>query len=512
MSSTPLSPAGAERRRKREARQLRFLRRESARPKSRSALWYTLFLVTVVFALDEVCVQIGTQMQSVVALNLFSRYENPSATMNLYNYIALGVSLMAFLYKPLADQYGRKVFLVLSTLGEGLAMLIISLATNIPVWVLGATLASTFWPRDMHAVYVCEIAPEGQRASFYSLSKGIATLGMFLVGFLRTFFMPRGDSTRWRCVYLVPGLLTLAAAVFALFFLRETDSFVQSRLHYLSLSEEEREAEDRRQRDCGAQGGSVNALRFIAHSRQLRAATVAYSFLYMGMIFTIHYENIISIGVSLPAVALRPGEAGFAHALTAARQLPQTVDYCSRMLLVFPLGSALVQLSQGFISDRFGRKVGAALMDGLCLINLVLFFVGSSAAMPRWNPYVVGFFCGSAVGAFYAGGDILSVMISESTPTNMRMSVAAMAPLVAGVSYGTVLLLFALFNSRMGDVSMGFFCLLVTAPAVIGSMVVLLTRVRETRGTDLNALNGEEFFKKTREKRSRNSHQDFGKR
>ena len=60
------------------------------------------------------------------------------------------------------------------------------------------------------------------------------------------------------------------------------------------------------------------------------------------------------------------------------------------------LGSALFQAVQGFFSDAWGRKPTAILMSAVSMISFLIFYIGAN---PFWNPYLVGFLAGAAVGS-----------------------------------------------------------------------------------------------------------------
>ena len=122
--------------------------REKAKPKSRNYLLYFILIIAIVYIADEITSQIGTQMQSVVALELFAPIlggaDFAAARMSLVNTIA-GCSIgIAMIYKTLADRFGRKPFLVINTLGMGVGLLLIGAATNIPMYAVGAFVSSLF--------------------------------------------------------------------------------------------------------------------------------------------------------------------------------------------------------------------------------------------------------------------------------------------------------------------------------------------------------------------------------
>ena len=77
----------------------------------------------------------------------------------------------------------------------------------------------------MQAVYIYESTPAKHRAKIYSIIKGMATLGMFLIPFLRNLFITETDQSGWRFVYIIPGIIGLAVSIAALFLVRESPSW-----------------------------------------------------------------------------------------------------------------------------------------------------------------------------------------------------------------------------------------------------------------------------------------------
>lgn len=119
-----------------------------------------MLIIAVVYMADELASQITTQMQSVVASQLFAPIVGADVAvsrMAVINTIAGCTIGVAMIYKTLSDRYGRKIFLVINTLGIGLFL--ISVSTNIPAYAIGACVIQFFVPHDMQQVYIYESSP-----------------------------------------------------------------------------------------------------------------------------------------------------------------------------------------------------------------------------------------------------------------------------------------------------------------------------------------------------------------
>lgn len=123
--------------------------REKAKAKAPGYIVYFLLIICIVYIGDEVVTQMGGQMQSIIAAQLFAPVVGADFAVARLAALTGGISIasaLAFLYKPLCDKYGRRPFLVLNTLGMGVGTVLISLATNIPMYAIGAAFTAFFTP------------------------------------------------------------------------------------------------------------------------------------------------------------------------------------------------------------------------------------------------------------------------------------------------------------------------------------------------------------------------------
>lgn len=152
-----ITDASPEKQQDKEKRELERLKCEQARPKGSGYMIYFIMIITVIYIADEVTSQIGTQMQTILADQIFAPVfgaEYAVARMSTLGMITVVFGILAFLYKPLSDRFGRKIFLVINTLGMGLGMVLVGIATNIPVYLIGACVIGFFIPHDMQATYL----------------------------------------------------------------------------------------------------------------------------------------------------------------------------------------------------------------------------------------------------------------------------------------------------------------------------------------------------------------------
>jgi len=475
-----VTPEKTEKRAQKELREISRWEKALLRPKGRGYLYYLIFFICVIYITDEVATQIGTQMQSVIAQALFAPVfgaEVAVARMSVFGTVSMVMSGVAFLYKPLSDRYGRRPFLIINTIGMGVGLLVISIATNIPVYFLGSVFISFFVPHDMQKVYIMEVMPPKRRATGYSMIKAVATLGMMLIPILRGVFM-RTDISGWRYIYLIPGIIAVVVAVAVAALIRETDPFMKMRLEYLRMSDAERAMFKKAKGAEKAQASVITAFKFCFRHKQLLWIVIGTGFIMWGMVMTSYYETAMTYGYALPFLA-----QGAALEDAKAAALPLV----TRALFLFPVGSAFFQAIHGLIADKWGRK-SAVIVMGICaVISFGLFYYGVNNGL---EPYIAGLLCGSAVGSYWASQDVCGIMCTESTPTNLRSSVMSLWPVVGGAFGSVAILAPLLLINIFGDAKAGLISLGVAIPGMIIGCILIVLKVKETRGVNLEEITG----------------------
>ena len=465
----------------RREREIKHWEKEKNRPKGRYYLAYVIFIITLIYAVDEIASQITTLMKTEIANDLFAT-ENSIGLLNILTILVVPFQALGLLYRPLADRFGRKVFLIINTFGMSLALLVIFLSRNVIVYFIGACMVQFFIPHDMHVVYIMESSSPKQRARTYSVIKFVANMGVMLIPLMRKLMMD--NAGEWRNVFLVPAIVGLVASFIALVLARETDSFIDSRLRYLNLTDEERQAEKEQKALDNAQGGLIPALKFALKHKQLRWLYITSALMNIGFIATIDYQAIMTYGYAPNYL-----NSGLFATLNDAVNSVST-GVITEALFLFPIGSAVAQVIMGFVSDIKGRKLAAIVTALNCLVSFVLFIVGANLG---WSPYFVGLMCGACIGSYYSSNDVIIMMIGESSPTNLRSSTMSAQFIVTGIgvviSYGISLPITSILgNTVVGIVA---FCLLV--PGFISGFISLVKKCHETKGIDMETVRGDEW-------------------
>ena len=443
---------------------------EKAKPWKKGYYGYLLVILSIIYIMDEVTSGIRGTVQSSIVNEFFVQgkgmeYNEGLASLGAISMIVILVNVLAPFYKTLSDRYGRKIFLVLNTIGMGVGLLICYTSNSLAVYIAGVIISTFFTAHDMQVLYIMETAPKKLRGTVNASIKCVASLGVVLIPVLRTIFMGE-DPTRWRVIFLVPGLLGFAIGIWVFISAKETPYFLERRIAFLKSTPEERaqKAEEEGLKSENGKGGIGKAFRFMFQHKQLRGLLFANALFFFAVGGINNYESIMTTG-GMSTVSV------------------------TQALFVYPFVNAFITLISGILADKIGRKKVAVVISVLSVTTFILFVLSVGGG---WNPLIVGGLYGCYVGSFWAVGDIIGgIMCAESAPTHLRASiVGAQAFLVLiGVLLSTVLFSIGLLIIP----SIHILCLILMAPPMIASLIVLTTKVADTKGVDLNTVTGCEW-------------------
>lgn len=459
-------------------KEIRYWEKQQARPKNKTYFWYLVLIIALIYAVDEIASQIGTLMKTEIANDLFQSASSVTI-LNLLQVVAIPFQIIGLLYRPLADRFGRKLFLVINTFGMSIALFVIFLSQNVLMYVIGACMILFFVPHDMHVVFIMESSPQKRRAITYSVIKFFANMSVMLVPILRRMLMQ--SAGEWREVYMIPAIVGIVVSLIALICARETDAFIASRLRYLRMTEEELKQEEAQKKAQDAQGGLVAALKFGLKHKQLRWVFICFALAGVGCIGSLDYQTIMTYCY---AQSVHGGISDEFLNLVSINEVTQA-------LILFPIGSAIAQLLMGFVSDIKGRKAAAITVAANCLVCFIGFTLGAKYNV--LNPSVVGFLCGAFVGSYYSTNDVLIMMASESAPTNLRSSTSSAQTVVGFAGYALAYAVYVPVTMVLGNASITTVALCLLVPSFIITLIALIKNTHDTKGIDLDTVTGLEW-------------------
>lgn len=468
--------AQREKRLRRENRQRERLLKEQNKKEGKYYLFYLVFVLTIIYIVDEIASNMNSTMQPYMVFDLFNipgantKSQEFTSTLSFLGMLSLGTNAVLMLltpfYKALADKFGRKVFLFLNTTLMGVGLAVCMIAPHWAIYILGIMIVQFVQTNDMQIMYIMETAPAKHRAKICNLTKAIALVSVSLVGVLHKAFYNPENLSSWRYVFAVPAALGIIIGLSCLFTVRETPVFIKGRLEYLNMTDEERAAKAEAEKKSGesAEGGVPAALKYIFRTPQMRWLAIA------GLIFTI-------------ATGITGYYSSILEASKDAGVLTKTD--VSDFLIIYPFINGVFTFICGVLSDAIGRKKGTILFSIVACVGVLMFVFGSRFGWPFW---IIALGYGMFIGTLWSVTDtICLVMPAESTPTKMRASVMGTMSLLLAVGMVISTVLFIVGLKFISSSQIGMFGFAISVPAMLISCIFML-KVRETKGTDLTSI------------------------
>jgi len=461
-----------ERRKTREGKELARLKKEKARPKNKVYFWYLLLILTLIYIIDECITNSPSSLEDGLVGFFFNTgaegwYDKGVSNLSLLSTASIALMIPSCFYKPLADRFGRKIFLFINTFGMALSILVCYSAyyagvAGFWVYALGFCLMRWFVTPDEQVVYIMETAPKKWRGTINSLVKGLAEFGLFLIPWFRSLFMNSSEAG-WQFVFLTLAVIGFAVAFLVLLFARESDVFLDERISYLELTDEEKKAlEEQRFNNKKKQGGLLTGLVYAFKDKQLRWLFICTA------LYTIA-RAVTDRDTSIMAGAWLLSDNSNKDTVSALITQAQ---------FILPVGAGIVTLLAGFLSDWIGRKKASIVLLSNCTVFFVLYVV---AVQYQWNIYLIGSFLGLYLASYWVTGDTYILMVGESSPTNLRASImsaqSAFYGLGQGISYGATAAIFGINK----NLNIGWTCLIFALPFFVLTLTFLMIKVKETK-------------------------------
>lgn len=449
----------------RESRELEKRRAQLNKKPLKFALLFAALAILLAAGIDAIATQISGQLQSSIVTEFFVEPYNLSyneaiarfSAVNIISYLILPI--LPF-YKALSDKVGRKPFLAFNIIAMGVGLLLCTWSPNVIVFYVGFAILAFMTSADMQIVYLYEVAPRKSRATFYGIVKGTGAFCIILVPVLRATAMGN-DSTLWRNVYMIPAILAFLIAAYILLVPRESEMFIKQRIEYLELPYEQRHPEKGQKNKGGKKRktGVFHAMKQLFREKQLFWLTM------IGVVFAICSSSFSSYTESI---------------MTNFGMSTETV---TTALMIYPFMNMAITWIAGFVSDKIGRKAIVAATGILAVLGFACFNFSAALGM---SPYVVGFFYGLYLPCWWQTIDFNSMMIAESTPTYNRASVLAAGSLLKllGQALG---LCFPIIAPLLFE-KIGFGYLTAVIPFVAIGIILLMWKVKDTNGVDLNTV------------------------
>jgi MFS family permease len=428
------------------------------KPNTKFYIFMLFAMIILVHLLDTYASDISGKVQSAY-LNEFlimGRGFTEQAALQYASILGIfGVlfALVAPFYKALMDKVGRRVIFIINICGMALGMLVCYAAPNFELMVVGLVLVSFFIIHDMQMVYVYEVAPAKWRSTIYFTCKFIGVFGTLAIPLMRRIYMS-GAENNWRPLYLIPAAVGIVIFVLALAFMRESDVYLKNQVEYLRTPENLRK-KDKAGHDA-RKTGIVPAIKVCARNKQLRWLMIAAACVFTSVVAVAqNYEIFMNMDGGM------------------------SVDDITFALTVQIIVMGIAQLVTGVLADFIGRKATTALFAAVTVAALFLFVFGTLGGS---TPLTVGLLLGLLIGCYWNVTDLNVMMIAESSPTELRGSMVGVQGLVVLIG---MLVSVSVNAIMLGFTSLGNAKLLLGVPGIILSAIIILCKVRDTKGTDM---------------------------
>ena len=456
----------------REQREIARLEKAQKFHRAKNYFIILIVVLTIVYIVDELASNIRGTVASFTICDLFNttfgtpEYDKASGTLDLVTTACYLIYLVSPFYKALADKYGRRLFLIINTLGMGVGMLISIISHNIALYLVGVVLMTFFTPNDVQVIYLMECAPKQHRAKLCSITKGIALISVSLLGLFVKLFVDRNEPGTWRNVYIIPIILAFAIGIAAIFLVKETPVFTKKRLEYLKANDEERKALSAADKAEAEKEQSVSvpaAFKFIFKNKQTRYIAIVAVLMAFATGYTGKFQNMIEVGVARGAITTSGSET---------------------ILMFYPLINGVFTLIGGFLTDALGRKKSALILGLWAALGLGVFAWGCSAEL---DPYITGFAYGFSIAGLWSISDMIYFVItSESTPTQIRASVVGSMQLLGMVGTGLNMVYNGVVTLIAGSMNLPFVLTVSYLPLMAISLLIMMWKVKETKDVDLD--------------------------
>ena len=433
-----------------------------------------IIVLSIVYIVDELASNVRGIVEVQTVRDLFNvvypstDYDKASATLGFVTMAGYLSYLISPFYKSLADKYGRRLFLIINTIGMGVGMLICIISKSISLYIVGVVIMTFFTPNDMQVIYIMECAPKQHRAKLCSITKGIALISVSSLGLFVKLFVNDAVPATWRNVFIIPIILAFVIGIAAIYLVRETPVYTQKRLEYLRASEEERqaaaEAEKKQEENEKKKSVSVwSAFSFIFTNPQTRAIAIVALLMAFSTGYTGKYQPML--------------EAGRYNGV-------MNTDAVNIILMFYPLINGVFTMIGGFITDSLGRKKSALILGLWASLGLAVFAYGCIRPL---NPYIIGLAYGISIAGLWSISDMIYFVItSESTPTEMRASVVGSMQLIGMFGTGFNMIYNNVVTMLAGSTNLPVVLTVAYLPLMAISLLIMMLKVKETKGVDLD--------------------------
>lgn len=466
-----------ERAQTKEARQLKRLYKMQEKPDYKGYFAMMMGLIILFQLFDIMATGVYSNLQEAVVLDFaglsfdtdisvggsgYQAYQDTLSKITFISMLSFGFMGIVPWYKSLADKVGRRPLFVLNCVLLGAAMFIGGLTRNLVIYLVISTVIQFFTLHDMQILYVTECVPAETRGRWTGVIRAVEGGANLIVVSMRLLALnPDGTVGQipWRTIYMIIGLLGIVVFFLSFFFLRESKPFISSRIKYLEKTPEQRE-QDANQGKAN-RGGVIAGIKMILKNKQLRWLAIATLMASTANNMVCSYNNTIMAQSGLSTIGITIG------------------------LVASSAVGIFTGLMMGSISDKIGRKWSSVVFGVLSSLSFVLFiFVPSKIADPTISGIVAGACSGLSMNSYLNMMGLTTLMMGESCPSAMRSSIIG----VRSFFQVSAVVAIAISGFLFRIMPTGQVCLILSAPFLLVSSLIILFKTKETKGLSMEEI------------------------
>ena len=412
---------------------------------------YFRLLVVILIAI-EILDAYTTGLPGVIPSNIIDEFladynrNTAQAIFALGSGIAMIGMYFVVVSQYFADRFGRKIMLIFTCLGMGIASLMIALSTSFIMYVVSLFLLYMFFSSDIWMIYINEECPSEKRVVWANIIVAGGIFGLLLATLLRGVFITgQPGQIGWRGLAWFSAILGIALGLICIFAVKESSVYTESK-----------ESGELQQKP--GFGENVKGI-FKSEVRKE-----------MSILLLITFIGGLSYLFQTMALEYMATEGGLAES-----QLNSVLIFVFFMILA---GYAF----SGITGDRIGRKFllyfWSAAMPVFVIISVILVTIGLGSSIITW------IFVGLGVSAIWGSLGAVRIISVEIVPTEKRGTAAGLRSILTATGTTAGLLLSSVVILFFG---LGIAFIVFTLPLLI-NIPLAKKYIRETKGTDLTAV------------------------
>ena len=409
-------------------------------------------ILVVILILIEILDAYTTGLPAVIPSNVINEFLSSYNVNTRQAIFALGTGIamlgmfFVIISQYFADRLGRKIMLIITCMGMGIASLLIALSTTFVMYVVSLFLLYMFFSSDIWMIYINEECPSEKRVVWANIIVAGGIFGLLLATILRGIFITgKAGEIGWRGLAWFSAILGIGLGLLCIFAVKETTVFKESK--------ESKAIEEK--------PGFMENVRDIFKSSRRTEMTV---------LLLITFIGGLSYLFQTMAMAYLAEQGGLTDA-----EINRVLIFVFLMILAGYAFSALT-------GDKLGRKFllyfWSAAMPVFVIIVVILVDMGQASSMLTY------IFVGLGVSAIWGSLGAVRIISVEIVPTDKRGTSAGLRSLltasgtVAGLLLGSIVILFF---------GLGIAFIVFTLPLLI-NIPLTYKFIKETKGTDLSAI------------------------